>query len=88
MCNVGDMLKVYTNGLYEPTPHRVINADPSRSRVSIPFFYEPAFEAQVRLVDRDSLRLSSSSHKFMSPGWCLRPSCPQIGAVYVSSVVS
>lgn len=47
VCNVGDMLKVYTNGLYEPTPHRVINADPSRSRVSIPFFYEPAFEAEV-----------------------------------------
>ncbi|CAL8466051.1 g5587 [Coccomyxa elongata] len=47
VCNIGDMLKVYTNGLYEPTAHRVINADPSRSRVSIPFFYEPAFEAQV-----------------------------------------
>ncbi|EIE18553.1 Clavaminate synthase-like protein, partial [Coccomyxa subellipsoidea C-169] len=47
VCNIGDMLKVYTNGLYEPTPHRVINADPSRSRVSIPFFYEPAFDAQV-----------------------------------------
>lgn len=47
VCNIGDMLKVYTNGLYEPTPHRVINTDPSRSRVSIPFFYEPSFEAQV-----------------------------------------
>ncbi len=50
VCNIGDMLKVYSNGLYEPTAHRVINADPSRSRVSIPFFYEPAFEAQVCLT--------------------------------------
>ena len=31
----------------QPTAHRVINADPSRSRVSLPFFYEPAFEAVV-----------------------------------------
>ena len=31
----------------QPTVHRVINADPSKSRVSLPFFYEPAFEAVV-----------------------------------------
>ena len=31
----------------QPTAHRVINADPTASRVSIPFFYEPAFEAMV-----------------------------------------
>ena len=31
----------------QPTAHRVINADPTRSRVSLPFFYEPAFEAVV-----------------------------------------
>jgi isopenicillin N synthase-like dioxygenase len=47
VCNIGDMLKVWTNGLYEPTAHRVVNADPSRSRVSIPFFYEPSYETVV-----------------------------------------
>ena len=31
----------------QPTAHRVINADPARARVSLPFFYEPAFEAVV-----------------------------------------
>lgn len=40
-------LQVWSNGLYKPTPHRVINADPSESRVSIPFFYEPCYEAIV-----------------------------------------
>ncbi len=35
-------------GQYQSTPHRVINPDPSRSRVSIPFFYEPAFDAKAR----------------------------------------
>jgi isopenicillin N synthase-like dioxygenase len=59
VCNIGDMLKVFTDGMYEPTPHRVINADPSRSRVSIPFFYEPAFEAQVRLP----VQRGQSDHK-------------------------
>ncbi|KAL3151731.1 hypothetical protein ABBQ38_012710 [Trebouxia sp. C0009 RCD-2024] len=47
VCNIGDMLKIWSNGMYRPTPHRVINADPSRSRVSIPFFYEPCYEALV-----------------------------------------
>jgi isopenicillin N synthase-like dioxygenase len=47
VCNIGDMLKVWSNGLYQPTLHRVVNVDPSRSRVSVPFFYEPAFSTRV-----------------------------------------
>ena len=38
---------MWTNGAYRPTPHRVINAHPERSRVSTAFFYEPCFEAVV-----------------------------------------
>ena len=50
-------------GLYQSTPHRVLNADPTRSRVSIPFFYEPAFDAQVGpvLVAPASLALMQKS---------------------------
>jgi isopenicillin N synthase-like dioxygenase len=40
-------LQVWTNGRYMPTPHRVLNTHSSSSRVSIPYFYEPAFEARV-----------------------------------------
>lgn len=47
VCNIGDMLKVWTNGMYVPTLHRVVNRDPERSRVSIPFFYEPNYRANV-----------------------------------------
>jgi hypothetical protein len=47
----GNSITVFSNDLGcsapQPTAHRVINADPSRSRVSLPFFYEPAFEAVV-----------------------------------------
>lgn len=50
VCNIGDMMRVWTNGLYTPTLHRVINPDPSQSRVSIPYFYEPAFDTVVEPV--------------------------------------
>ena len=50
VCNIGDCLRFWTNGEYQSTPHRVVNSDPLRSRVSVPFFYEPAFEAIVEPV--------------------------------------
>lgn len=59
VCNVGDMLRVMTNGLYEPTPHRVINSNPGQSRISAAFFYEPRFESTVRPADH-FLRTSGS----------------------------
>ncbi|XP_077249982.1 homoarginine-6-hydroxylase 2-ODD-233-like isoform X2 [Tasmannia lanceolata] len=50
VCNIGDMLKVWSNGLYESTLHRVMN-NSSKYRVSIPFFYEPNFDAVVEPLD-------------------------------------
>ncbi|CAM6094241.1 unnamed protein product [Calypogeia fissa] len=44
--NIGDMLKIWSNGIYQPTVHRVLNNE-SMYRVSVPFFYEPNFEAVV-----------------------------------------
>ncbi|XP_024358722.1 homoarginine-6-hydroxylase 2-ODD-233 isoform X2 [Physcomitrium patens] len=44
--NIGDMLTIWTNGLYQSTLHRVMNND-SKYRVSVPFFYEPNFDARV-----------------------------------------
>lgn len=44
--NIGDMLTIWTNGLYQSTVHRVINNN-SKYRVSVPFFYEPNFDARV-----------------------------------------
>lgn len=41
-------LQVLTNGLYRPTLHRVLNTAASTPRVSVPFFYEPCFEATVQ----------------------------------------
>ncbi|XP_057845666.2 2-oxoglutarate-dependent dioxygenase 33 [Cryptomeria japonica] len=50
VCNIGDMLKVWTNGFYQPTLHRVINKNP-KYRVSVPFFYEPNFDAVVEPLE-------------------------------------
>jgi isopenicillin N synthase-like dioxygenase len=47
VCNVGDMMRIWTNGLYQPTLHRVLNAEPQRSRISIPYFYEPGFDTVI-----------------------------------------
>ncbi|KAI4684469.1 uncharacterized protein J4E84_006459 [Alternaria hordeiaustralica] len=44
--NIGDMIERWTNGLWKSTKHRVIHRG-ERYRVSVPFFYEPNFEAWV-----------------------------------------
>ena len=49
VCNLGDMLDRMTGGRFRSTPHRVRNTS-GRSRLSFPFFFDPAFEAQVEPI--------------------------------------
>jgi len=44
--NLGEAMKVWTNGLLLATPHRVINRY-GKERYSIPFFLNPSFDAVV-----------------------------------------
>lgn len=46
VCNIGEMWEIWSNGLYKSTLHRVIHRGPDY-RVSIPFFFEPNFDAKV-----------------------------------------
>ncbi|XP_062077477.1 probable 2-oxoglutarate-dependent dioxygenase At3g50210 [Humulus lupulus] len=55
VCNIGDMLKIYSNGLYESTLHRVIN-NSDRYRVSVAYFYETNFHTAVEPLDVCKLR--------------------------------
>lgn len=50
VCNIGDMLKILTNGLYESTLHRVINNSP-KYRVCVAYFYEPNYDAAIEPLD-------------------------------------
>jgi len=49
--NIGDMLALWSNGVYKSTAHRVMMKG-NESRVSLPFFYEPNFDAVVKPLEQ------------------------------------
>ncbi len=55
VCNLGDMLDRMTGGRYRSTPHRVRNTS-GRHRFSWPFFFDPAFDAEVRALPGSLVR--------------------------------
>jgi isopenicillin N synthase-like dioxygenase len=53
VCNIGDMLDRMTGGRYLSTPHRVRNLA-EHNRLSFAFFFDPNFNAEVRLINIDA----------------------------------
>jgi isopenicillin N synthase-like dioxygenase len=47
--NVGEVLKVWTDGIFSSTVHRVVNRSGKR-RYSIPFFMYPSYDAVIRTL--------------------------------------
>lgn len=47
--NLGDMLERWSNGLFKASLHRVLTSGEAE-RYSIPFFYEPNFDAEVKCL--------------------------------------
>ena len=50
VCNLGELLERWTNGIFVATQHRVIN-DSGRARYSCPFFLNPGRHAEVAVLD-------------------------------------
>jgi len=58
--NIGEMLEYATGGYLTATKHRVISPKAPEDRVSVPFFFNPALNAQVPTIDLpDELRAQS-----------------------------
>lgn len=49
--NIGDMLEVWTHGLYKATLHRVRN-QAERDRMSFPLFFDPNWYCTLETIDR------------------------------------
>ncbi|KAF3972758.1 hypothetical protein CMV_003765 [Castanea mollissima] len=62
VCNIGDMLKIYSNGLYDSTLHRVINKSPTY-RVCVAYFYETNFDTAVEPLET-CIQRSGRTKKF------------------------
>ena len=56
--NVGEVLKVWTDGIFSSTLHRVINRS-GRERFSIPFFMYPSYDALIQPLLKIQTRATS-----------------------------
>lgn len=50
VCNIGELLEYATQGYLKATTHRVVAPRAPQSRISIPFFFNPALDAKLPLV--------------------------------------
>lgn len=54
--NIGDMMEFWSGGRFVATPHRVKPPLPGISRLSMPFFFDPAYDAVLDPVPADSFQ--------------------------------
>lgn len=52
--NIGDMLELWTQGIYQATLHRV--RPPASDRLSFPYFFDPSWHSRLEPVDTNLLR--------------------------------
>jgi len=67
--NLGEAMKVWTNGLLLATPHRVINRY-GRERYSIPFFLNPSYDAVIAPILQEragKVELAPTFHSTVDP---------------------
>lgn len=53
--NLGEMLQLATHGYYLATVHRVLSLPGTRSRYSIPFFFNPCLDGEAKPMDLETI---------------------------------
>lgn len=48
--NIGELLEIATNGYLKATLHRVQSPEPGDTRISVPFFFGPALDAEIPTI--------------------------------------
>lgn len=61
--NLGDMLEVWTNGMYKATKHRVTKKQNSRDRLSVACFFNPNLETVVNPIELEKPLISLKNRK-------------------------
>ena len=67
--NIGDLLSLWSGGLYQSTPHRVVN-HMTLNRVSSPFFFDPNFTSPAAVLPEVQAALNAA--KVQDPRWATR----------------
>lgn len=82
--NIGEMLEIATNGYLKATSHRVIAPKAGDERISIPFFYCPALDAEIPSIDLPAELAAESNGITRDPG---NPLYPVFGRNWLKSRV-
>jgi isopenicillin N synthase-like dioxygenase len=65
--NLGEMMKVWSNGRFLATPHRVINRF-GKERYSLPFFLNPSFDTVITpILDTRAASVAPAFHTTVDP---------------------
>ena len=70
--NIADALARWTNGVFNSTPHRVINSANDRSRYSVAMFFDPSFDANITCLKQFSGNGNPPTHSPILYGEYLR----------------
>ncbi|MEY4458493.1 MAG: hypothetical protein RIS25_1086 [Actinomycetota bacterium] len=82
--NIGEMLEIATNGYLKATSHRVIAPKAGDERISIPFFYCPALDAEIPGIELPAELAAESNGVTRDPS---NPLYPVFGRNWLKSRV-